>query len=108
MLEQLFRGRFAMRNVVMVMLFVSTLTCGFCGEDEEKPKPKPPAVKITKGTQTDYGPFLSCSVKAPAPAGKKGPVDTSVKGIAIKVGKNGEATVCFDADLMRVSAGWTG
>jgi hypothetical protein len=34
------------------------------------------------------------------------PADNAMKGIAIKLGN--DASVCFDTDLLRVSAGWTG
>ncbi len=50
----------------------------------------------------DYGPFLSATIIAKQPLG-----NTTNKGIAIKVGPNGEGTMLFDADLMRWSAGWT-
>ena len=55
--------------------------------------------------QMDYGRFLSASIKAPAPRD-----NNAIKGIAIKVGADDdkEAAVCFDTDLLRVSAGWTG
>ncbi len=55
--------------------------------------------------QMDYGQFLSASIKAPTPRD-----NNAIKGIAIKVGADDakEAAVCFDTDLLRVSAGWTG
>jgi len=51
----------------------------------------------------DYGRFLTASIKARAPRD-----NNAMKGIAIKLGDKGEAAVCFDQDLLRVSAGWTG
>lgn len=33
---------------------------------------------------------------------------TTLKGIAIRIGDKQEAAVCFDTELLRVSAGWTG
>lgn len=53
----------------------------------------------------DYGRFLTATIKAPSPAN-----NNAMKGIAIKLGGDPEktATICFDADLLRVSAGWTG
>lgn len=45
-------------------------------------------------------PFISATVYANG---------TTLKGLALKVGtKQDEATVCFDTELLRVSAGWTG
>ena len=57
----------------------------------------------------DYGPFLSASIQADYPAD-----NMTYKGVAVKLGKvkiNGEeqdASICFDTQLMRMSAGWTG
>ena len=50
--------------------------------------------------KTDVGQFLSGTIATP---GKP-----TYKGIAIKLGEHTEATICFDTDLLRVSAGWTG
>ena len=50
--------------------------------------------------QTEVGTFLGGCIDTP---GKKTP-----KGIAIRVGKENAATVCFDTDLLRYSAGWSG
>lgn len=57
----------------------------------------------------DYGRFLSGSYNNPE--GKntleaKG--SATNKGIAIKVGKDSDATMLFDTDLLRMSGGWTG
>ena len=53
----------------------------------------------------DYGRFLGATIRAPSPLD-----NNAMKGIAIKVGPDGgkPAAVCFDADLLRVSSGWTG
>lgn len=51
----------------------------------------------------DYGPFLSATISASAPG-----ANIANKGIAIKVGPNGEGAVLFDIDLVRFAAGWTG
>jgi hypothetical protein len=50
--------------------------------------------------KTDVGPFLCGAIATP---GKP-----TYKGIAIKLGDQGQAGVCFDTDLLRLSAGWTG
>ena len=49
----------------------------------------------------DYGPFLTASIGAPAPRG-----NNANKGVAVRLGP--DAAVCFDTDLLRYSAGWTG
>jgi len=50
--------------------------------------------------RTEIGPFLCAAIETRR--------EKTCKGIAIKVGDNAEGTVCFDTDLMRYSAGWTG
>jgi hypothetical protein len=49
----------------------------------------------------DYGPFVSATITARFPRG-----NTADKGVAIHLGP--DAAVCFDTDLCRYSAGWTG
>lgn len=49
---------------------------------------------------TDVGPFLAGSIAS----GK----DQTLKGIAIRVGDEGEAAVCFDTARLRISFAWTG
>jgi hypothetical protein len=51
-------------------------------------------------SKTDMGQFLRATIETP---GQRTP-----HAIAIKVGENDEATVCFDTDLLRYAAGWTG
>ena len=36
------------------------------------------------------------------------PLTTALKGLAIRVGANGEAAVCYDLDLCRMAGAWTG
>jgi len=63
----------------------------------------------TEWDNLDYGPFLSASIEASAPAG-----NMTYKGVAVKLGRcenrwgDVQAAVCFDTQLMRLSAGWTG
>jgi hypothetical protein len=61
--------------------------------------------EVPRHEQMDYGQFLSASIKAPAPSN-----NNANKGIAIKLSSNPDkpAAICFDTDLLRVSAGWTG
>ena len=48
----------------------------------------------------DIGQFLCSTVETPGLR--------TFKGISIKVGDHNEGTVCYDTDLMRMSAAWTG
>ena len=50
--------------------------------------------------QTDVGPFLAGTIAV----GKA----QTLKGIAIRVGNQGQAAVCFDTARLRVSGAWTG
>ena len=47
----------------------------------------------------DIGPFLVNTIQGP---------DTNMayKGVVVKLGKDGAAAVCFDAELMRYMGGW--
>ena len=49
--------------------------------------------------KTEVGQFLSACIEMP---------EKTYKGIAIKIGEQDEAAVCFDTELLRYSAGWTG
>src|SRR5205085_2695364 len=64
----------------------------------------------------DYGPFLSLTLVASFPHD-----NTTIKGIVVKLGESSaennhgqsvsdpkEANVCFDTQLLRYAAGWTG
>src|SRR5665213_793922 len=74
-----------------------------------KPKAKPDPNAPTPWDNLDYGPFLSASILAKQPAN-----NMTYKGVAVKLGKvkvdgkETDAAICFDTQLMRVSAGWTG
>jgi hypothetical protein len=51
-----------------------------------------------------YGPTRTATITASFPGG-----NTANKGIAIRLGgKDNVAAACFDTDLLRVSAFWTG
>jgi hypothetical protein len=49
----------------------------------------------------DYGPFLSHTVEL-------SDTNAALKGITIHLGKNDEAAITFDTDLLRYAGGWTG
>ena len=65
-----------------------------------------PAPQSTRGYQMDYGPFLCYTINCKTSS--NAPDNLVLKGIAIKLGASNEATVCFDTELMRYAAGWTG
>ena len=51
-------------------------------------------------SKTDVGPFLGGTFETPR--------RRTNKGIAVKLGAKNEASICFDTDTLRYSAGWTG
>ncbi len=58
------------------------------------------APALPKAEYRDQIPFLSATISSDT---------TTLKGLAIKVGTTNEpAAICFDTELLRVSAGWTG
>jgi hypothetical protein len=50
--------------------------------------------------QMEYGPFLTATLEIPG-------VAKINKGVAIHLGGDSEAAICFDIDLCRYGAGWT-
>ena len=88
----------------LAVTFAASIS-SFAQEAKDKPKPARPAAakgekKERKGTKwdlMDVGPFFSSGL-----AGKH----QTLKALTIKVATN--ATVCFDTELLRMSAGWTG
>jgi glucose/arabinose dehydrogenase len=68
---------------------------------DAKPEKKASAPSIKPGLIQDDFPFLKACIGAKFPG-----VNKANKGIAIRLGTN--AAMCFDQDLLRWSAGWTG
>ncbi len=54
----------------------------------------------------DYGPFFTASIQAPEPANSGAGANIAQKGLLIRLDDG--TNVCFDKDLLRYSAGWTG
>ena len=59
------------------------------------------ADQAKKWEKMDYGPFLSATIDLPNN-------NTTIKGILVPLGKDHDAVVCYDTDLLRVAAAWTG
>ena len=55
----------------------------------------------------DYGSMLTYTVGLPT-APEKTNENLALKGVCIRLGGSNEAAVCFDTDLLRYYAGWTG
>jgi hypothetical protein len=107
---------------LFVLLAASALTAAAADESNNAARPPrkgdpPPRLRgsgasedATRQTEADWvddrwqrtemGRFLGATLETPR---RKTP-----KGIAIKLGERDEAAVCFDTDLLRYSAGWTG
>jgi hypothetical protein len=69
------------------------------------------AEPIAKGTgrgyRMDYGPVLGYTINC-RNFGDDRPDNLALKGLAIRLGSSNEATVCFDTELLRYGAGWSG
>jgi hypothetical protein len=61
--------------------------------------------KLPKWEAMDYGPFYSSSVTMPWSKDFQAPEGITVKAVTVKLGG---ASLCFDTNLCRVAAGWTG
>jgi hypothetical protein len=57
----------------------------------------------TNWQKEDHGPFFSSSMSSSEPARNE-----TNKGVSVRLGADGKAGVCFDTELLRVSAAWTG
>jgi hypothetical protein len=84
-------------------LVVSTLFILPSGAADAKPKDDKGAVKAPQWYELmDYGPFLADTILAPGD-------NTAIKGVAVAFGNDGKAGgMCYDLDLLRVSAAWSG
>ncbi|HYG77064.1 MAG TPA: DUF6797 domain-containing protein [Planctomycetota bacterium] len=55
-----------------------------------------------RASQMDYGPVMAATY------GVKGSNAVTMKGLAIRLSQDPPAYICFDTELLRVSAAWTG
>lgn len=69
------------------------------------PQPAPKARKGTKWDAMDIGSFFSSGLEATV-AGQK--IRPALKALSISLGDQGEATLSFDTERLRMAAGWTG
>lgn len=70
-------------------------------ERKARPKRERPKLEDTQWGKMDYGSFLMASVGSPMPGTK----NNADKGVVVRLG---DAALCFDTDLLRVSCAWTG
>jgi len=85
---------FDMRCIVFGLCFLSAAL--MAGETKTPPKKKPGH----RCTEMEYGPYLAASFGA-------GKDNMALKGVTVRLMKEPEVNICFDTELMRVSAGWT-
>src|SRR5580765_6144969 len=62
--------------------------------------------KVPRWEQMEYGPFLSSSLTMPWSKDFQAVEGVTVKSIAVRLGA--AHSICFDTNLCRVAAGWTG
>jgi len=93
---------FAQSLVIGTVLVLATAALFAAdAKPEKKAEKKATAPAVKPGLIQDDFPFQKACIGAKFPAGNK-----ANKGIAIRLGTN--AAICFDQDLLRWSAGWTG
>ncbi len=66
---------------------------------------EPRTIVRTRWQDMDLSPFISATIGANGPGKGK---NVAYKGIAVGLGNDKRAAVCFDTELLRVSAAWTG
>ena len=82
-----------------IQSLIVVMVCNTCVAQEAG---KPSAERKLVG---DYGPFLQCTVMRKLEGGRKREV-VSLKGVVIKLPGAHPAAVCFDTDLLTVTAAW--
>ena len=85
-----------MRIAGLVLLEIAALALP--AEPQQKKKKK--KQEVARWSFMELGPVFSSMIKV----GR----DDVAKGIALRLGDEGQAAVCFDEDLVRISGGWTG
>ena len=70
-------------------------------EDHSVARPGSPAIRM------DYGSMLTYTVGFPEGTNETN-ANLALKGICIQLGEANQTAVCFDTDLLRYYAGWTG
>jgi hypothetical protein len=110
-------ARAAVASICAALLFAPALRAA------DAPPAKPPVAtkkpakpaKLDRSELMDYGPFLNLALNAPGASDNNTykaiaiPLGTNDKGEPAHAGRNEApaASVCFDEDLLRFSAGWT-
>jgi hypothetical protein len=87
-----------LRRSVLLLILIASLAFA----QQKDPR------KLPKWEAMDYGPFLSSSVTMPWSKDFQAPEGITVKAVTVKVDGAAPASVCFDTNLCRVAAGWTG
>src|SRR5262245_39010317 len=71
---------------------------------DSEPGPVPTA---PRREAMEYGSMLTYTVGLKQTTGKTN-ANIALKGVCLRLGSSNEASVCFDTDLLRYYAGWTG
>src|SRR5262245_21947087 len=85
-----------------MIIFLSAGTNLLAAEED----PSVPSSPVS-APRMDYGSMLTYTVGLPVSPGKTNE-NLALKGICVRLGGSNEAAVCFDTDLLRYYAGWTG
>jgi hypothetical protein len=86
------------RRIAFLTLLFANVVCA----QQKEPR------KLPKWEAMDYGPFYSSSVTMPWSKDFQAPEGITLKAVTVNLGGVPAASVCFDTNLCRVAAGWTG
>src|SRR6185503_6906596 len=89
------------RSVALGLVWLASLTA-LPGAEPGTRAPQ----SMLKTSTMDYGSVLTYTVGLPE-IGAAGNTNLALKGLCIRVGDAGGATLCFDTDLLRYYAGWS-
>src|SRR5688572_31547814 len=91
------------------VLYLFFLVCGLATNVlcAAEPAAEPLAKGTGRGYRMDYGPVLGYTINC-RNFGDDRLDNLALKGLAIRLGSSNEAAVCFDTELLRYGAGWTG
>src|SRR6185436_5602764 len=91
-----------MKNAVRTAASLLLLAASAASQQKEDAKP------LQKWDARDYGSFHSSSVTMPWSKDFQAPDGITIKAVTVKLGGATPASVCFDTNLCRMAAGWTG
>lgn len=91
-----------MTNLFRIAALVGLFVAPAAAQQKDGGKP------LQKWDAMDYGSFHASSVTMPWSKDFQAPDGITIKAVTLKLGGTTPASVCFDTNLCRMAAGWTG